>query len=267
MKKAILWVSLSVSIAVFLLQPHVLRAQDKVLIIDIRHRPPDMIVEGEKFSGPLLDIIEEAAQKIDYRVQYQERQFEGSLHYLSQGKIDILPRTICTRERAANIDYLGPIGYQKKESRFLVKQGRKNAIQRFEDLKGMTVGIKRGTVYFEQFDASQEMTKIQANDDENLVAMFVRNRFDTMIVLDKPAVEAALKKHQVTDYAYARYSYPLLIGIYYGIVEDHPEKERLQQILEEMALSGRVNAIYESYSLEPPFFDIQITGFQQCFPE
>lgn len=50
-------ISVSVIVLVCVLLPHVLFAQDKILIVDLRHRPPEMIVDGEKYSGPLLDII------------------------------------------------------------------------------------------------------------------------------------------------------------------------------------------------------------------
>jgi polar amino acid transport system substrate-binding protein len=45
-----------------------------------------------------------------------------------KGDIDILPRTLCNKKRAAVIDYLGPIGYQEKNIVFIVKPGKENSI-------------------------------------------------------------------------------------------------------------------------------------------
>jgi hypothetical protein len=87
-----------------------------------------------------------------------------------------------------------------------------------------------------------------------------------MIILDKTAVEFALKKYHITNYAYAHYRYPLQIGIYYGIAPKHPAKEALQQALEDLVTSGKVHAIFHQYGLEPPFFDAQL-GFERCFRE
>jgi polar amino acid transport system substrate-binding protein len=266
MIRAMPCISVSVIVLVCVLLPHVLFAQDKILIVDLRHRPPEMIVDGGKYSGPLLDIIEKAADQIGYQVKYQVRQFQGSLVYLQRSKIDILPRTICTKERAEVIDYLGPIGYQQKEILFLVKSGKEASIRQFEDLKHFKVGVKRGTVYFAEFDQSQEIEKIISEDDENLVRMFAKNRFDTMIILDESAVEFALKKYHISDYAYAHYRHPLRIGIYYGIAPNHPVKDTLQHALEDLVTSGRVQAIYQQYGLEPPFFDAQL-GFERCFQD
>jgi polar amino acid transport system substrate-binding protein len=257
MTKYIQWIFESVLVLVCVLGPSALFAQDTTLVVDLRHRPPEMIVEGEQYSGPLLDILEEAAQKAGYQIKYQVRQFQGSLEYLKRGEIDVLPRTIYTQRRAEVIDYLGPIGYERKEILFLVKQGKEASIQRFEDLKRLTVGVKRGTVYFEEFDQSQEINKVVSHDDENLVRMFAHNRFETMIILDKSAVEFALKKYRISDYAYAHYRHPICIGLYYGITRGHPAKDALQHALEDLVTSGRVNAIYHKYDLEPPFSDAQ----------
>jgi len=262
-----IFVSLCLVLALFALVPHRLNAADeKILVVDVRQRPPEMNVEGEIWSGPLIDIIEEAAQRIRYRVKFQVRQFEGSLRYLEYGKIDILPRVICTPARARMMDFLGPIGYEQKEILFLVQPGEEDSIQSFDDLKHLTVGVKQGTVYFEEFDASQEIVKIESHDDENLVRMFAHHRFDTMIILDRNAVEAALKKYQISAYAYAPYKLDLRIGIYYGIRRNHPAKQALQRALDYFVTSGSVNAIYAQYGLIPPSFDVQ-QGFERCLQE
>lgn len=248
----------------FLLFPDIVRARDdKTLLVDVRQRPPEMTVEAETVSGPLIDIITEAAQRTGYAVKFQVRQFQGSLRYLECGLIDILPRAICTPARTKTMEYLGPIGYEPKEILFLVKPGQENSIQTFDDLKRLTVGVKQGTVYFEEFDANQEIVKIESDDDENLVRMFVRNRFETMIILDKHAVEAALDKYQITGYAYAHYRYPVHLAIYYGIRQGHPAQDALQQALEAMVASGRIKAIYAQYHLDAPLFDPQ-QGFEPC---
>ena len=265
--KSAKFVSVFFSIVMIALLPDILRATDnKTLVVDVRQRPPEMIVDGESWSGPLIDIIEEAVRRAGYEVKFQFRQFQGSLRYLERGKIDILPRAICTQERTQFMDFLGPIGYEQKEILFLVKPGKEDSIRKFDDLKHLTVGVKRGTVYFEEFDASQEIVKIESHDDENLVRMFAHNRFDTMIILDRNAVESALKKYQISVYAYARYRQSLRIGIYYGILRGHPAKEALQHALEDLVTSGSVKAIYAQYGIEPPFFDLQ-QGFEPCFQE
>lgn len=221
-------------------------AADKVLYVDVRNRPPDMVKNGDRHSGPLLEVIDRAAQKIGYRTVYVERRFELSLSLLQQkkGNIDIVPRVVWTSEREKQFDYLGPIGSNDIEILFLVKAGQEGTIRRFEDLEKLSVGTKAKTAYFERFDKNAAIRKIEAIDDDNLVQMFRAGRFDTMIVLDKPALEAALKKFGIGDYAYAQYRHPLRLDIYFGITKDHPERAALQKTLKEMGRSGEIFEIY-----------------------
>ncbi len=112
-------------------------AEENVLRADFRHRPPEMVIEGEKISGPLKDILEEAAKKIGYTIKWRtDAPFPRSLADLKKGKIDILPRTVRSEEREEFVNYLGPIGYQQKDILFLVKKGQEGLINRYEDLKG-----------------------------------------------------------------------------------------------------------------------------------
>ncbi|MCP3944078.1 MAG: amino acid ABC transporter substrate-binding protein [Desulfobacteraceae bacterium] len=240
-----------------------LMANDDVLIVDIRNRPPEMNVDGDKYSGPLLDIIKEAANNAGYKVKYKVRQFKASFELLKNGKIDILPRTLCRPDRAEVIDYIGPIGYQEKTISFLVKPGNEDSIKNFDDLKKISVGVKRGTVYFKEFDNSNDIKKITAYDDDNLVQMFDHKRFTTMIVLDKKSAEKALKKNKISEYAFATYKHKLKIGNYFGITKKNKARQKLQQAIEKMVISGRVKEIYNKYEVKPPMFDPAV-GFIPC---
>jgi polar amino acid transport system substrate-binding protein len=263
MNKKFVWQSFA--LAIILATPGLSWCQDKVLIVNTRQRAPEMVVEGDKHTGPLLDIIKEVAQKAGYDVKFVERQFDASLKMLQQKdeNIDILPRTRCTEERVQLVDFFGPIGDYKVDILFLVKPGQEDSIQTFDDLKKVKVGVKRGSYYFKEFSESKEINKVEADDDDNLVRMFDAGRFDVLIVRDKDNVELALKKHNVTQHAYAKYKQPLQTGNYYAITQGHPLKDTLQKALEELVLSGRVKEIYQSYGLEPPIFDTQ-RGFVSC---
>lgn len=253
-----------ITFLIFFSNSRVTYAKDAVLRIDVRHRPPEMVVSGETYTGPLIDIIKEAAEKNNYTVIFQSRQFNGSLALLKQGFIDILPRTICTIERAVFIDYLGPIGYQEKDIVFIVRKGQEKSISSFEDLKKFNIGTKLGTHYFDAFNNSTEINKIETADDKNLVSMFSAQRFDAFIVLDQKAAEAALAGNGVTEYAYAVYKHINRIGNFYGITPGHPAHEKLQHTIEKMVLSGRIKELYKKHGASPPVFTKEL-GFKNCF--
>jgi polar amino acid transport system substrate-binding protein len=253
-------------LAVFLVSPSLISAQENVLIVNIRQRPPEMVVEGDKYSGPLLDVIKEAAQKVGYDVKFVDRQFEASITLLQQGdeSVQIIPRTMCTEERAALVDFIGPIGYLNTDVVFLVKPGQEDTIKTFDDLKKVKVGTKRGSFFFKEFNDSKEITKVESDDDDNMVRMFAAGRFDAMIIFDKTAAETALKKHNITEYAYATYRQPVRRGVYFAMTQNHKARDMMQKALEEMVHSGRIAEIYKSHNAEPPPFDPAV-GFERCF--
>jgi polar amino acid transport system substrate-binding protein len=119
-------------------------------------------------------------------------------------------------------------------------------------LEKLTVAMKRGAYYFERFNKNRKIRKLELNDDDNMVKMFRAGRFDTMIINDKKALESALKKHNITEYSFAKYTFYRKMGNYYGIAPNHPARERLQKAIEEMIKTGRIDEIYSKYGVTPP---------------
>jgi len=230
-------------------------AAEMVLKADFRHRPPEMIVEGERFTGPLKDILEEAAKSLGYRVEWRLAPFPRSLNDLRVGRIDIIPRTVRNDDREGFVNFLGPIGHQDKDILFLVRKGKEHSIRRYEDLGRLTIGVKLKTAYFERFDHDSTLAKEPASDDFNLARMFMGRRFDTVAVLDKAAMESALAGLTFDDYAYADYRFEQKIGNFYGMSKASPNAElfsRLDATLDEMMASGRVAEIYLQFGVAPP---------------
>ena len=232
------------------------QAQDAELMADFRHRPPEMVVEGQRFSGPLKEIMEEAAAKVGYRVNWRLAPFSRSLHGLESGDVDIVPRTIRNEQREAFVAYLGPIAVQQKDILFLVRKGREHSIRRYEDLHRVSVGVKRKTAYFPRFDKDSAIDKrVTGGDDFVLARMFIGGRFDTVAILDQTAIESALAGYGFRDYAYADYRHRQRIGNYYGMSRRSSHSARypaLQKALADMVASGRVAEIFTGYGLPAP---------------
>lgn len=231
------------------------RADERVLHADFRPRPPEMVVNGESFSGPLKDILEEAAVSLGCRVKWRLAPFPRSLDDLKAGRIDIIPRTIRNDEREAFVNFLGPIGSQKKDILFLVKKGMEGSIRSYEDLGKFTIGIKLKTAYFDRFDNDRALHKETAGDDLNLARMFIGGRFGAVAILDKPAMESALAGLDFSDYAYADYRFKQEIGNYYGMSKTAANAglfPRLDAKVKEMMATGRVAEIYTQFGVVPP---------------
>ena len=229
-----------------------LGAQDRLLRMDVRNRPPELqVARNGTCTGPLIEVMETAAASLGYRMQYQTRQFEGSLKALELGWADLVPRVGWTEERARRIAFIGPIGYERKEIRFLVRKGKEALVRTYQDLYGVKIGTKKGSLYFDRFDRDSGLDKVQSLDDDNLVQMFSAGRFDVLATVDREALEAALLKYGVRDYAYARYHCTNVFAVFYGTKPGHPIKEPLDRALRAMVASGEVTRIYQKYGVPP----------------
>ncbi len=237
--------------------------RDKVLKADVRPRPPEMVANektGES-AGPLLDVLNEAVRSIGYCVEWRIAPFPRSLAELEMGSVDLVPRLVMTEERKRFANFLGPIAVKQTAIEFLVKRGRENTLKSYEDLRSLTVGAKRGTVYFEPFNKDAAIKRFEAPDDENLAKMFAANRVDVLIVLDRPAIEKVLKDLGIVGYAWAAYKEPVQLGIYFGMSKASKHiamGEALSNGLKAMAKSGRVNDIYAAHNAPPPDREIAV---------
>ncbi|MBF0189146.1 MAG: transporter substrate-binding domain-containing protein, partial [Magnetococcales bacterium] len=226
-------------------------SQDKIVTAHIRHRPPEMIVDGDYVSGPLKEILEKAAARIGYEVEWEPIPFSQSLADLKSGAVDIVPRTIRKPEREAFIDFLGPIGRQQKDILFLVPVGNNHTIRTYDDLSGLKIGIKAKTAYFPRFDSDDTLNKVAATGgDYELARLLIEGRVDTVAVLDRGAMESALAGLGYHHQSYARFRHHQVIENYYALSKKsrHPVlKTALNGALKAMTASGDVAEIYKKH--------------------
>lgn len=117
----------------------------------------------------------------------------------------------------------------------------------------MKVGVKRKTAYFKMFDKDTSIRRCESLDDEKLAKMFEAGRFETLIVLDKPAIENVLKEQNI-GYAWADYKVPLKLEVYFGLAKTSKHAAvagPLSEALKKMVRSGRIAEIYIKFGVKP----------------
>lgn len=233
-------------------------AAEEVLRVDFRERPPEMRAVDGLPSGPLISVLETAAQRLGVRLRWRQAPFLRSLDDLRSGRVDLVPRVLLTEERRAYIHYLPSIGSQRLNIRFVVRPGREGGLKRYEDLHRLSVGVKRGTVYFQPFDGDERLAKVYASDDAQLAAMFRAGRLDTIAVLDVMPMETQFAALGFDDYSYAQYAHEQLLGNHFGASlkryqSDRRELyDRLAGELERMREQGEISLIYHRYGVPAP---------------
>jgi len=261
MKKLLFWAIL----VTYCLPAH---ANDLLLQADYRQRPPEMVIDEKTnaFSGPLIDILNIAAANAGLTVNWQKNYFKRSYSRLIRGNVDIIPRIIKKEDRKTFVKFFDPIGYQQKNIVFIVKKGRASIIKKYEDLYKISVGVKKGTAYFERFDKDSKILKRMSVDDKNMSMMFAANRFDSMIILDIPAFEKALKTIGFNDYTYADYKHIQVISNQYGMSKKSSKIkffDKLNHSFNSLVKKDTIKQCYKKYSLSPLLTESEIIGMDK----
>jgi polar amino acid transport system substrate-binding protein len=194
--------------------------------------------------------------------------FPRTLENIKTGVTDIVPGIFMNEERKSNIEFLGPIGTERAPVRFLMRTGQEHLLKSYEDLKKLSVGVKRGTLYFPQFDKDHTIRRVTAQDDHNMVKMLVAGRFDVMIVNDKEATAIALDRNQITGTTWADYLASRALERYFGFSK-HSKHSALaapfSESLKLMVKNGRVAEIYQQAGLSSDQYNkIQVVAATTC---
>jgi polar amino acid transport system substrate-binding protein len=243
-------------IAALLFQATHLYAQSSVLLADARHRPPEMIVDevNDRVSGPLIEILNEAARIRGYKISWQIRPFTRTLKQLETGDTDLAPGVMVNAERQGFVEFIGPFGYDHRPVSFLVRSEDRHRLTSYDELKKIRVGVKQGTIYFPRFDADATIQRIDSKDDLNMVQMLARKRFDAMIVNDKDAAESVIRTHQLSGLSWADYEVPRSLPRYYALSKKSRHRAlgpALSATIRSMSASGRIGEIYQAHGLPP----------------
>lgn len=231
-------------------------AQADTLRVDLRDRPPEMWSIDGRPTGPLVKVLEVAAERAGLQLEWRYAPFARSLADLREGRIDVAPRVLPDPERDHYLQYLPSIGTQDKQILFTIRPTQR--VERYEDLAPLRIGVKRSTLYFPRFDADKALHKQPAVDDDILVRMFRAGRIDTIAVLDKAAIDTAFENIRFSDYTYAGLREPIRVENRFAVSKKLYESDRaaiydrLGRELEAMRRNGEVVSIYREQGVEPP---------------
>ncbi len=226
--------------------------------VNVRNRPPDLNVDNGKYSGPLKDILEKAAERAGHSVNWVEAPFKRAYEDAKSGRIDLVPRTFYRESRKTEVHYLDPVGYQEKDIVFFVKKGKENVVKSYDDLKNVSIGVKRGSAFYEKFDGDTSLNKVEGTEDEALVKMFIGDRFDVMVSIDPLGMKQEFEKLGFSDYSFTEYKHVKRTGVYYASSKKRYDTDRksvydsINDQIQKMVSSGEVSKIYESHGATPP---------------
>jgi polar amino acid transport system substrate-binding protein len=140
--------------------------------------PPAKIVENGRFGGTDVLMLEELASQIGIVLEYVECPWRRCLVMIEAGEVDLISSITKSPERQRYLQFIEP-PYRNGYDIYFYTRG--TDLKRYEDLQGLTIGLIRGSAYFERFDQDQSLAKFAVTREEQLIEMLSRGRLDVVV--------------------------------------------------------------------------------------
>ncbi|KPQ30550.1 MAG: polar amino acid transport system substrate-binding protein [Marinobacter excellens HL-55] len=149
------------------------------VVVGVDHSPPYRILEPGRNSGLYLEIFQEIADRLGWKVHYREAPFRRVLLMMKRGEVDIMLGPVQTDVREEFMTFVAPAF--PPERRLFFYMDERHRIDRYSDLQGKALGVLDGASYFSRFDLDRELIKEPAASYDNLMRMMEKSRVDVVI--------------------------------------------------------------------------------------
>lgn len=195
-------------------------------------------------------ILQAFAQKFDATVSGDKVPFARRLNQLQNGDIDILAGLLKNSGREQFAHFLSSPYKQKTDKYFFMREGEGHRLQKYEDLRQLSIGVQIGSKYFPRFDQDTTLRKYSISQDETRFKMLVQGRFDVLIHTDVYGLDIMYKlglqdKLEIAPYRYTKQN-PVFIAISYqsNLIE---QKDELETVFRDMVKSGEMDQVIHRY--------------------
>lgn len=232
--------------------------------VDIRHRPPEMSIVEQSYSGPIIDIIDLLLSDANLDPQWSSVPWARTLLRAKLGQVDIIPRHSMTPEREK---YLLPmlLGYEQRTIHYLLSPNIKN-VDKYQSPKqfgNLIFGLLRGSYYGPYVKSiDSKVSTVFTNDINQLMSLLLTGRIDIMPIQNLNWAEAAYDKvkHKHPDKHYQTTSFKesFVSGKYLSIPKASPLAAKYHQLnckLFKLRDAGVIDKLYQQY-LIPAYIQI-----------
>lgn len=150
--------------------------------IGVNNAPPYRIVEGTRFYGIYIDIINEAFARLGIRPEYEEIPLARLWGDIKSGRIDMMLGPNINPERAEYMFFLSHAPLPGERKVFYTLKAR---IDSYNDIYRYTIGCLRGNTYNARFDADGRIRKFLINDVGAGMEMVSLGRLDAIILPER----------------------------------------------------------------------------------
>ncbi|MBU1002000.1 MAG: transporter substrate-binding domain-containing protein [Proteobacteria bacterium] len=210
-------------IAIVLVLPWQATAQEQsVLVVALSTLPPWKMMLDTGPTGIDVDILHEAAARMRVGLEFRDGDFATCLNWMESGQADIMTGLRMIPERERYLNYVTPPYVTQTASAFYAMRRNAPGITRYEHLRGIRVGVKRGENHFPQFDIDPVLRKSLVASLDDGFKRLKGNRIQALIanemqadwwLAEHPGTEALVAKtplkyqgYQPMHFAFSRKS-------------------------------------------------------------
>jgi polar amino acid transport system substrate-binding protein len=143
--------------------------------------PPYKVLEHGTFGGIDVKVLDEVARRTGLTFDYVECPWVRCLVMLRDGTVDMISNIAKTEERQESMIFLEPPTRDHYPISFYVHAKADRAINRYEDLYGLDIGVIRSSAYFKRFDHDSQLKKTFVAREAQLMDMLASRRLDAIL--------------------------------------------------------------------------------------
>ncbi len=221
----------------------------KKMSVGISEWPPLMFTEKKPFRGISVDVMKEISNRLNLQIEIKHYPWSRIILMLQEGTLDYVITIFKNKEREKYILY-STTPYYTLTTVFYVQKGKKNLIQKYEDLYKIKVGVAADTEYFAPFNKDSRINKTNVVREIQLLKMLSKKRVDA-IVGTYPQIKYSIivngygDKFEQADYRPDNDAY-----LYIGCSRKSQFASKMGQISEtiiQMKKEGKIQEIINEY--------------------
>lgn len=221
-------------------------AQSPQVEIHARHRPPDMFVDDSGMvSGPLVNIVNRAAEIAGVEPVWLVRPMANSLGALEKGSDIVVPRIYRAPEREGYVLFHGPFNSITKKVQFVYDTRRPVELIELADLFGLHLGMRLRGYYGTAFENDNRISRQEFPGEEQLIAELGRGTVDVIALTNLEGFARAAEERGYTTWQIAEFSLEQDEAIWIGTVRGSNASLRLEAAFKELVDTGVGAAFYE----------------------
>lgn len=163
---------------------HPLLADERRIRVGFSHWPPMKIVTPNDFNGIDAELLRLLSRRLNVQLEFVTTPWKRAQVMLAKGEVDLLTSIGKTAERMEFAAYVDPPYHNEYILFYMRKNGEE--ISEYQDISAKTIGILRGSSYFEKFDRDESLNKITLDSEEQLLKMLLSKRLDCFVGFETP---------------------------------------------------------------------------------